>query len=138
MSSLFKNVFALPKQGRPPVPTTRPTQNTDPCDFQTLVERWKNGLGRNQRLKNFLEVILNQTALLKHGLLLKYLTLSWNVVGGILVIVAAYAARSVALAGFGLDSAYSRSCRSFFRMLYLAADSHREANSAVQRENSNG
>jgi divalent metal cation (Fe/Co/Zn/Cd) transporter len=47
---------------------------------------------------------LNQTALLKRGLLLEYLTLGWNVVGVILVILAAYAARSVALAGFGLDS----------------------------------
>ncbi|WP_236031662.1 cation transporter [Ktedonospora formicarum] len=43
-------------------------------------------------------------ALLKRGLLLEYLTLGWNVVGVILVILAAYAARSVALAGFGLDS----------------------------------
>jgi divalent metal cation (Fe/Co/Zn/Cd) transporter len=47
---------------------------------------------------------LSQTALLKRGLLLEYLTLGWNVVGVILVILAAYAARSVALAGFGLDS----------------------------------
>jgi divalent metal cation (Fe/Co/Zn/Cd) transporter len=51
-----------------------------------------------------LEVILNQTALLKRGLLLEYLTLGWNVVGVIIVVLAAYAARSVALAGFGLDS----------------------------------
>jgi divalent metal cation (Fe/Co/Zn/Cd) transporter len=47
---------------------------------------------------------LGQAALLKRGLLLEYLTLGWNVVGVILVILAAYAARSVALAGFGLDS----------------------------------
>ena len=47
---------------------------------------------------------MSQTALLKRGLLLEYLTLGWNVVGVILVILAAYAARSVALAGFGLDS----------------------------------
>lgn len=47
---------------------------------------------------------MSQTALLKRGFLLEYLTLSWNVVGVILVILAAYAARSVALAGFGLDS----------------------------------
>lgn len=51
-----------------------------------------------------LEGILNQTALLKRGLLLEYLTLGWNVVGVILVCLSAYAARSVALAGFGLDS----------------------------------
>jgi divalent metal cation (Fe/Co/Zn/Cd) transporter len=47
---------------------------------------------------------LNQTALLKRGLLLEYLTLGWNVVGVVFVILAAYTARSVALAGFGLDS----------------------------------
>ncbi|GHO68398.1 hypothetical protein KSC_072900 [Ktedonobacter sp. SOSP1-52] len=47
---------------------------------------------------------MNQTALLKRGLLLEYLTLGWNVVGVILVILAAYTAHSVALAGFGLDS----------------------------------
>jgi divalent metal cation (Fe/Co/Zn/Cd) transporter len=49
-------------------------------------------------------LLLSQTDLLKRGLLLEYLTLSWNVVGVVLVILAAYAARSVALAGFGLDS----------------------------------
>jgi divalent metal cation (Fe/Co/Zn/Cd) transporter len=45
-----------------------------------------------------------QSSLLKRGLLLEYLTLGWNVVGVFIVIVAAFAARSVALAGFGLDS----------------------------------
>lgn len=38
------------------------------------------------------------------GLILEYITLGWNVAGVIIVITAAYAARSVALAGFGLDS----------------------------------
>ncbi|HEY7420246.1 MAG TPA: hypothetical protein VH593_34025 [Ktedonobacteraceae bacterium] len=47
---------------------------------------------------------MSQTTLLKRGLLLEYLTLGWNVVGVIIVVLAAYAARSVALAGFGLDS----------------------------------
>jgi len=47
---------------------------------------------------------LSQVTLLKRGLLLEYLTLGWNVVGVIIVVIAAYAARSVALAGFGLDS----------------------------------
>ena len=42
--------------------------------------------------------------LLRRGLRLEYLTLSWNVVGSVLILVAAAAARSVALAGFGLDS----------------------------------
>jgi len=43
-------------------------------------------------------------ALLKRGLLLEYTTLGWNVVGVVLVLLAAYTAHSVALAGFGLDS----------------------------------
>lgn len=42
--------------------------------------------------------------LLRRGLTLEYLTLSWNVVGTAVLIVAAVAAGSVALAGFGLDS----------------------------------
>jgi divalent metal cation (Fe/Co/Zn/Cd) transporter len=42
--------------------------------------------------------------LLRRGLLLEYITLGWNVVGTVIVIVAAIAAHSVALAGFGLDS----------------------------------
>ena len=35
---------------------------------------------------------------------MEYATLGWNVVGSVLMLVAALAARSVALAGFGLDS----------------------------------
>jgi len=42
--------------------------------------------------------------LLRRGLALEYLTLSWNVVGTVVVIAAALTAGSVALAGFGLDS----------------------------------
>jgi len=41
---------------------------------------------------------------LRRGLLLEYATLGWNVVGVVILAFAAYAARSVALAGFGLDS----------------------------------
>ena len=47
---------------------------------------------------------MQQALLLKRGLALEYLTLGWNVVGVIIVAAAAYAAHSVALAGFGLDS----------------------------------
>ena len=43
-------------------------------------------------------------ASLRVGLLLEYLTLAWNVVGAIIVLIAAYLAHSVALAGFGIDS----------------------------------
>ncbi|WP_218025988.1 cation transporter [Nocardia miyunensis] len=42
--------------------------------------------------------------LLRRGFLLEYATLAWNVVGIVVIAIAAAAARSVALAGFGLDS----------------------------------
>jgi hypothetical protein len=42
--------------------------------------------------------------LLRRGLLLEYTTLAWNVVGTVVIVAAAINARSVALAGFGLDS----------------------------------
>jgi divalent metal cation (Fe/Co/Zn/Cd) transporter len=45
-----------------------------------------------------------QRLLLRRGLRLEYATLAWNLVGSGLVLAAAAAARSVALAGFGLDS----------------------------------
>jgi hypothetical protein len=45
-----------------------------------------------------------QVPLRRRGLILEYITLGWNVVGVVIVVVAAYMARSVALAGFGLDS----------------------------------
>lgn len=44
------------------------------------------------------------SGLIRRGLLLEYATLGWNVVGCAIVIAAALAAHSVALAGFGLDS----------------------------------
>jgi divalent metal cation (Fe/Co/Zn/Cd) transporter len=43
-------------------------------------------------------------ALLRRGFGLEYLTLSWNVAGIVVLAFAAVSARSVALAGFGLDS----------------------------------
>jgi divalent metal cation (Fe/Co/Zn/Cd) transporter len=42
--------------------------------------------------------------LLRRGFALEYATLGWNVAGIIILAIAAVAARSVALAGFGLDS----------------------------------
>jgi divalent metal cation (Fe/Co/Zn/Cd) transporter len=45
-----------------------------------------------------------RTALVRRGFILEYLTLAWNVVGIVVLTIAAVAARSVALAGFGLDS----------------------------------
>jgi divalent metal cation (Fe/Co/Zn/Cd) transporter len=43
-------------------------------------------------------------ALLRRGFALEYTTLGWNVVGLVVLAITAISARSVALAGFGLDS----------------------------------
>jgi divalent metal cation (Fe/Co/Zn/Cd) transporter len=43
-------------------------------------------------------------ALLRRGFALEYATLGWNVAGIVVLAIAAVSARSVALAGFGLDS----------------------------------
>jgi hypothetical protein len=43
-------------------------------------------------------------AALRRGFALRYATLAWNVAGIVVLAIAATAARSVALAGFGLDS----------------------------------
>jgi divalent metal cation (Fe/Co/Zn/Cd) transporter len=42
--------------------------------------------------------------LLRRGFALEYTTLAWNVAGIVILAIAAVSARSVALAGFGLDS----------------------------------
>jgi divalent metal cation (Fe/Co/Zn/Cd) transporter len=42
--------------------------------------------------------------LLRRGFTLEYITLAWNVIGIVVLALAAISARSVALAGFGLDS----------------------------------
>jgi divalent metal cation (Fe/Co/Zn/Cd) transporter len=42
--------------------------------------------------------------LVRRGFVLEYLTLAWNVAGIVVLAIAAITARSVALAGFGLDS----------------------------------
>jgi hypothetical protein len=43
-------------------------------------------------------------ALLRRGFAPEYVTLAWNVIGIVVLAIAAISARSVALAGFGLDS----------------------------------
>jgi hypothetical protein len=40
----------------------------------------------------------------KRGFYLEYMTLGWNVVGALVLLVAAYSAHSVALLGCGIDS----------------------------------
>jgi hypothetical protein len=47
---------------------------------------------------------ISRRTLLRRGCALEYATLGWNVVGIVVLAVAAISARSVALAGFGLDS----------------------------------
>ncbi|MEY9965022.1 divalent metal cation (Fe/Co/Zn/Cd) transporter [Streptacidiphilus sp. MAP12-16] len=51
-----------------------------------------------------IEKTTTREALLKRGFALEYSTLGWNVVGIAVLAVGAVSARSVALAGFGLDS----------------------------------
>jgi divalent metal cation (Fe/Co/Zn/Cd) transporter len=45
-----------------------------------------------------------RSALLRRGFVLEWVTLAWNVAGIVVLAIAAVSARSVALAGFGLDS----------------------------------
>jgi hypothetical protein len=45
-----------------------------------------------------------RSALLRRGFALEYVTLAWKVAGIVVLAIAAISARSVALAGFGLDS----------------------------------
>jgi hypothetical protein len=52
---MWKNVFAFPSQGRPPVPSAQPTQNADLCDWQALVGEGKNGLGCCRRVSKHLK-----------------------------------------------------------------------------------
>jgi hypothetical protein len=42
--------------------------------------------------------------LLRRGFALEYVTLAWNVIGIVVLAIGTFSARSVALAGFGLDS----------------------------------
>jgi divalent metal cation (Fe/Co/Zn/Cd) transporter len=46
----------------------------------------------------------DRAVLLRRGFTLEYITLGWNVVGVVVLALAALSARSVALGGFGLDS----------------------------------
>ena len=48
---------------------------------------------------------MGSISLLRRGLWLEYATLGWNVIGIVIVLIAAVRAGSAALAGFGLDSA---------------------------------
>jgi divalent metal cation (Fe/Co/Zn/Cd) transporter len=56
-------------------------------------------------LDNSGSVNMQSASLLQCGLWLEYATLGWNIVGTVIVLLAAVRAGSAALAGFGLDSA---------------------------------
>lgn len=68
----------------------------------------------------------DERALLRIGLRLEYVTLGWNVVGTVVVVLAALAARSVALAGFGLDSLIEIFASVIVVWHLTGADGHRE------------
>jgi divalent metal cation (Fe/Co/Zn/Cd) transporter len=48
---------------------------------------------------------MQSTSLLRRGIWLEYATLGWNVVGTVIILIAAVRTSSAALTGFGLDSA---------------------------------
>jgi hypothetical protein len=60
----------------------------------SVLTKWDVGAGRS----------LDSHQLLRRGRLLESATLGWNIVGVLVLAIAAITARSVALAGFGLDS----------------------------------
>ena len=70
-----------------------------------LARRKGNWRGRSVAIgKTVRETSERPVVLLRRGRVLEGITLGWNVAGIVVLAVAAVAARSVALAGFGLDS----------------------------------
>jgi divalent metal cation (Fe/Co/Zn/Cd) transporter len=69
----------------------------------TTLARPSGALARNTGYVHNVEEPIPR-ALLRRGFALEYATLGWNVVGIVVLAVTAITARSVALAGFGLDS----------------------------------
>jgi divalent metal cation (Fe/Co/Zn/Cd) transporter len=69
-----------------------------------LAGRCRAGAGRLCSVAAEAEVEAAGRRLLRRGFALEYVTLGWNVAGIVVLAVAAVTARSVALAGFGLDS----------------------------------
>jgi divalent metal cation (Fe/Co/Zn/Cd) transporter len=65
-------------------------------------DRWRRGRWQNSAVAVADDQI--RKALLRRGFALEYTTLGWNVIGIVVLAITAVAARSVALAGFGLDS----------------------------------
>jgi len=78
---------------------------------------------------------LARTELLGHGLRLEYLTVGWNLVEGIVSVLAALAAGSVALLGFGIDSFVESASGSVLVWRLLAERRHGDAEAieAIER-----
>lgn len=72
--------------------------------FKESLDLWARG-GRRQVRTDRLSRTMQSALLLRRGLWLEYTTLGWNVVGAVIILIAAVRAGSAALAGFGLDSA---------------------------------
>ena len=68
----------------------------------------------------------SRARLLNNGLRLEYATLGWNVVGVVLLLWAAVAAKSVALVGFGLDSLIEIVASIIVVWQLTGVDAHRE------------
>jgi divalent metal cation (Fe/Co/Zn/Cd) transporter len=79
--------------------------------------------------------LVARPALLRRGLRLEYLTVGWNLVEGAVSILAALAAGSVALLGFGIDSFVESASGTviIWRLLAERADTDAEAIGSVER-----
>ena len=89
------------------VPETFPTTGTRvQAEARAQASTRGPSVGARNERRSFGAVTVTEHAvdLRRRGLRLEYATLAWNVVGSVLVLAAAVTARSVALAGFGLDS----------------------------------
>ncbi len=78
------------------------------------------------------ETTLGRALLLRRALRLEYLTVDWNVVEGLVAVIAAVAAGSIALLGFGVDSFVE--CASALVLLWrLRAERHAMDTEAIER-----
>ena len=74
--------------------------------------------------------ILERTAIVRHGRRLEYLTIGWNMLEGLVAVIAGAVAGSVSLVGFGIDSFIEVTSGSalLWRMSVDAAVHRRESN----------
>ncbi len=76
--------------------------------------------------------LLPREALLTKALWLEYLTVGWNVIEGVIAVIAAIAAGSVALMGFGIDS-FVESASGLVLIWRLAAEGRHASALAIER-----